>query len=76
MIKFYIELFGMKLLCCEDYLEGKFMFVFVGYEDESMGIVIEFIYNWEMLFYDFGNGFGYLVVVVDDVYVVCEKIKV
>lgn len=52
------------------------MFVFVGYEDESMGIVIEFIYNWEMLFYDFGNGFGYLVVVVDDVYVVCEKIKV
>lgn len=75
LIKFYIEVFGMQVLCCNDYLDGKFIFVFVGYGSEDDGVVIELIYNWGVDMYEFGIVYGYIVLVVLDVYKVCEEIR-
>lgn len=66
----------MKLLCRNDYFDGKFMLVFVGYGEECDYIVFELIYNWDIEFYDLGIGYGYIVIEVDDVYVVCDVVKV
>lgn len=73
---FYIEVFGMILFCKCDYEEGCFILVFVGYGDEENYMVLELMYNWDMDSYELGNVYGYIVIVVDDVYKVCEEIKV
>lgn len=74
-IEFYCDVFGMKLLCKKDYFGGEFILVFVGYGDELNYIVLELIYNWDIDKYDLGNVYGYIVLGVDDIYSICEKIK-
>lgn len=66
----------MKELCCVDNEEYCYIFVFVGYGDEKNLIVFEFIYNWDIDSYDLGNVYGYIVIEFDDIYKVCEDIKV
>jgi lactoylglutathione lyase len=74
-IKFYTEIFRMKLLRRKDYPDGKFTLAFVGYGDEADNSVIELTHNWETSQYDLGNGFGHIAIEVDDVYKACEEIK-
>jgi lactoylglutathione lyase len=74
-IKFYTEIFQMKLLRRKDYPDGKFTLAFVGYGDEADNSVIELTHNWETSQYDLGNGFGHIAIEVDDVYKACEEIK-
>lgn len=65
----------MNLFCKKDYFSGEFIFVFVGYGKELENVVIELIYNWGIDKYDLGNGFGYIVLGVEDIYSICDKIR-
>jgi len=74
-IRFYTELLGMKVLRRNEYPEGRFTLVFVGYTDEADGAVVELTHNWDTSSYDLGAGFGHLAVEVDDAYAACARIK-
>ena len=74
-IRFYTEVFGMKVMRRREYPEGKFTLVFVGYGDESENAVIELTHNWGITHYELGNAFGHIAVAVDDAYKACEEIK-
>lgn len=74
-IAFYTEVLGMKLLRRTDYPEGKFTLVFVGYQDESAGAVIELTYNWGVEKYEIGAGYGHIAIEVDDAAKTCELVK-
>ena len=75
-IRFYTEVLGMTLLRRKDYPGGRFTLAFVGYGDESDSAVIELTHNWEVDSYDTGNGFGHVAIGVEDIYQVCDTIKV
>jgi lactoylglutathione lyase len=75
-IAFYEAHFGMKLLRKNDYPEGKFTLAFLGYGDESQETVLEFTYNWGVDHYDIGTAYGHIAIGVDDLYAVCERIKI
>ncbi|GDX60744.1 lactoylglutathione lyase [Nitrosomonadaceae bacterium] len=73
-IAFYTDLLGMKELRRKDYPEGKFTLVFIGYQDEASGTVLELTYNWGIEKYELGTSYGHLAIEVDDVYQACTKI--
>jgi len=74
-IKFYQDLFGMKVLRKADYPDGKFSLAFIGYGGEDTNTVIELTHNWETSQYDHGNAYGHIAIEVDDAYQACEDIK-
>ena len=74
-IKFYQDLFGMKVLRKADYPDGKFSLAFIGYGGEDTNTVIELTHNWETSHYDHGNAYGHIAIEVDDAYKSCEDIK-
>jgi lactoylglutathione lyase len=74
-IKFYQDLFGMKVLRKADYPDGKFSLAFIGYGGEDTNTVIELTHNWETSQYDHGNAYGHIAIEVDDAYKSCEDIK-
>ena len=74
-IAFYTDVLGMRLLRRQDYPEGRFTNAFVGYDDESMGAVLELTHNWDTPSYDLGNGFGHVALAVDDAYAACAELK-
>lgn len=74
-IKFYQDLFGMKLLRKADYPDGKFSLAFIGYGGEDTNTVIELTHNWETSHYDHGNAYGHIAIEVEDAYESCEDIK-
>jgi len=73
-IGFYTKVLGMKLLSRNDYPEGKFTNVFVGYGDEATHAVLELTYNWDHAPYDLGDGYGHIALGVPDVYAACDKL--
>jgi lactoylglutathione lyase len=74
-IKFYEDIFDMKVLRKQDYPEGEFSLAFIGYGDEKSNTVIELTYNWDTSNYDHGNAFGHIAIEVEDAYKTCEDIK-
>ena len=74
-LSFYTEVLGMRLLRRNDYPEGRFTLVFVGYGEESDNAVIELTHNWDTEAYELGNGFGHIALGVPDAYAACAKIK-
>jgi lactoylglutathione lyase len=74
-LSFYTKVLGMQLLSKQEYPEGKFTLVFVGFGSKEEGAVIELTYNWEVDHYDLGNAFGHIAVGVEDVYAACERIR-
>ena len=74
-IKFYQDLFGMKVLRKADYPDGKFSLAFIGYGGEDTNTVIELTHNWETSHYDHGNAYGHIAIEVDDAYKSCADIK-
>lgn len=74
-IAFYTEVLGMKLLRRTDYPEGKFTLAFVGYQDESVGTVLELTCNWGVEKYEIGTGYGHIAIEVDDAHKTCELVK-
>lgn len=74
-IKFYEDIFDMKVLRKQDYPEGEFSLAFIGYGDEKSNTVIELTYNWDTSNYDHGNAFGHIAIEVEDAYKTCKDIK-
>lgn len=74
-IAFYTDVLGMKVLRRKDYPEGKFTLVFVGYQDEVQGEVLELTHNWDIKKYDLGTGYGHIAIEVDNAYETCEEVK-
>lgn len=74
-VAFYTEVLGMEELRRKEYPEGRFTNVFVGYQSESRGAVLELTFNWDQHEYDLGDGYGHVALAVDDVYAACERIR-
>ncbi|EKF73959.1 lactoylglutathione lyase [Alcanivorax hongdengensis A-11-3] len=74
-VAFYTEVLGMQELRRKDYPQGRFTNVFVGYQPESEGAVLELTCNWDQQHYDLGDGYGHVALAVDDVYAACERIR-
>ena len=74
-LKYYTEVFGMKVLRKKDYPDGKFTLAFVGYGPESQTAVIELTHNWDTDRYDLGTGYGHIALEVEDAYAACEQIR-
>ena len=74
-VAFYTEVLGMHEIRRKEYPEGRFTNVFVGYQPESRGAVLELTFNWDQHEYDLGDGYGHVALAVDDVYAACERIR-
>ena len=75
-IDFYTRVLGMKLLRTSENPEYKYSLAFVGYGDESDSAVIELTYNWGVDQYDHGSAFGHIALEAEDIYAMCEAIRV
>lgn len=74
-LKFYTEILGMQVLRREEYPDGKFTLVFVGYGGEKEHSVLELTYNWGVSSYEMGGAFGHVAIEVEDAYQACEQVK-
>ena len=74
-VDFYTKLMGMKELRRRDVPDGKYTLVFVGYDDEETGAVVELTYNYGVDHYDQGTAFGHLAVGVPDVKAICDTLR-
>ena len=73
-IAFYTELLGMQLLRRKDYPGGRFTLAFVGYGSERDQTVLELTHNWDTGAYDLGDGYGHIVLGVEDIRGTCAGI--
>jgi lactoylglutathione lyase len=74
-IHFYCDVLGMHVLRRNDYPEGRFTLVFVGFGEEPEHTVVELTYNWDRDGYALGDGFGHLAFGVEDIYATCERLR-
>jgi len=74
-LAFYLDALGMHEIRRENYPEGRFTLVFVGYGDESDSTVIEITHNWDEDSYSHGTGFGHMAMGLKDIYAACEHLK-
>ncbi|MFA5522533.1 MAG: lactoylglutathione lyase [Castellaniella sp.] len=74
-VGFYTQVLGMRELRRNDYPDGRFTLVFVGYEDEDRAAVLELTHNWDTSHYDLGDGYGHIAIEVDDAYAACDRIR-
>ncbi len=73
-LAFYTDALGMSELRREDYPEGRFTLVFIGYGDEASNSVIEITHNWDETDYSHGTGFGHIAIGIFDIYAACERL--
>tara|TARA_R110002073_G_scaffold250588_1_gene413299 strand:- start:441 stop:923 length:483 start_codon:yes stop_codon:yes gene_type:complete len=73
-IAFYRDALGMKELRRENFTEGRFTLVFIGYGDEASNAVIELTYNWDENTYQHGTRYGHVALGVTDIYATCTHL--
>jgi lactoylglutathione lyase len=73
-LAFYTQALGMNEFRREEYPEGRFTLVFVGYSDESSNSTIELTYNWGENNYQHGTAFGHIAIGVEDIYATCDHL--
>lgn len=71
-LKFY-QLLGLKLLRSKDYPNGQFTLYFLATEEGDPEI--ELTHNWGESNYTSGDNFGHLAYGVNNIYEVCEHLK-
>jgi len=74
-IAFYSNALGMKELRRENFTEGRFTLVFMGYDEETFSTTIELTYNWDQDHYQHGTGFGHIALGVSDIYASCKYLE-
>jgi len=82
-IRFYTEVFAMKLLSKHDFPDGRFTLAFLGYGSEKDNTVLELTHNWgdtpETFSYHNGNsepkGFGHIGFHVPDADAACARFE-
>lgn len=72
-VAFYHDVLGMKELRRENFTEGRFTLVFMGYGDEASNAVIELTYNWDSESYQHGTRYGHVALEVTDIYEACKR---
>ena len=73
-VAFYRDALGMRELRREDYPDGQFTLVFLGYADEAETSVLELTHNYGEIGYPHGSGFGHIAVAVTDIHAACERL--
>ena len=74
-LDFYTGVLGMRVLRRLDYEDGRFTLVYVGYETEKSGAVVELTHNWDQEEpYELGSGYGHVAIEVEDAYKACEEV--
>jgi len=76
-IQFYQDILGMQLQRTVDNDEYRYSLAWLGFSKlgEGTGSGVELTYNWDTSQYELGNGFGQIVLAVDDVYATADQIK-
>jgi lactoylglutathione lyase len=74
-VAFYKNALGMNELRRENFSEGRFTLVFMGYGDESASAVIELTYNWDKDCYQHGTRYGHVALAVEEIYVACRRLE-
>lgn len=77
-LTFYQTILNMKQHHRIENTKYRYTLVWLGYEsvNNKFAAGIELTYNWDQeAAYDIGNGFGQIVITVDDVYQTCAEIK-
>jgi len=74
-VAFYNKALGMKELRRENFSEGRFSLVFMGYGDEASNTVIELTYNWDKDCYQHGTRYGHVALEVSDIYAACQRFQ-
>lgn len=74
-VAFYRDVLGMRELRRHDYPEGRFTLVFMGYQPESEGAVLELTHNWDTTHYDLGTGYGHIALEVPDAAGACASVR-
>lgn len=73
-VAFYRDVFEMRVLRRVDEKKGAYSLVFLGYEDEKEGSVLELTYNWDGRTYEKGDGYGHIAIGVPDIHKACAVI--
>lgn len=74
-VAFYSRHFGMTVAKRVDVPEAKYTNVFIGYGNEADDPMIELTYNYGVLTYEAGTGFGHLAIGVRDLHGVCRSLR-
>ncbi|MDA8416691.1 MAG: lactoylglutathione lyase [Betaproteobacteria bacterium] len=74
-VAFYRDVLGMNEYRRQDYPEGRFTLVFMGYQPENESTVLELTFNWDTQCYDLGDGFGHIAIEVPDAAVACQAVR-
>lgn len=74
-VAFYLDALGLRELRREDYPDGKFTLVFLGFGDESAHTVIELTHNHGVSRYDHGTAFGHIAFAVADIHAATARIE-
>lgn len=72
-VEFYTLGLGMKELRREEFTEGRFTLVFVGYDENQS--ILELTYNWDETHYHHGTGYGHIALGVKDLFATCLRLK-
>lgn len=73
-INFYTQVLDMHVLRTLDQPDEKYTLTFLGYNSEADSCVIELTYNYGVVDYMLGDGFGHIAVSVNDCKKVCKDI--
>jgi len=74
-LDFYCGILGMQVLRRNEYSEGRFTNIFIGYGPEAEFPTLELTANWDHKDrYEMGNGWGHLCIETPDVYKACEDL--
>lgn len=73
-LAFYCDVLGMSETRRENFTEGRFTLVFVGYGGAASNTQIELTYNWDDSNYQHGNAYGHIALEVDDIYGACKRL--
>lgn len=74
-IQFYTEMLGMRVLRRSENPEYQYSLVFIGYDDEQTGTVLELTYNWDVTEYELGTAYGHIAISVENAAETCDAIR-
>lgn len=75
-LDFYTNQLGMVVRRRADYEEGRFSLIYLGYNDETEGAVLELTDNWDDTgAYSHGSGYGHIAIGSDDIYALCTRLE-
>ncbi len=73
-VNFYTDVMGMRVLRTFEQPEQNYSLTFLGYGDESSACVLELTYNYGVVKYDLGTGYGHIAISVRNCYQACAEI--